>query len=159
MSETNPRFPHWCRITRKIASGPLEEEGGFTALPDDYDPLGDYDEDVDENANEQQNETEETSEEENAGEGTEVKIIYEGECRSYEKNTTSDKGEVINSQRGLSLPVNQSGWDARGVVPQEGDEVVVVHGTTHKEYGRVIDKNVATASFAGTHLIWRYGRE
>ena len=85
-------------------------------------------------------------------------VIYEGECRSYKINTTSDKGDIITSQRGLALPLNQDGWDARGVVPKESDEVVVVHGETHKEYGTVIDKNVANASFAGTHLVWRYGR-
>ena len=148
MTATNPRFPHWCRILRKTSGNPLSDEGGFSVLPDDYSPLGGDGFDVCGSSSSSSSEG-----------GTEEIVIYEGICRSYEKNTTSDKGEVISSQRGLSLPLNQDGWDALGVIPQEGDEVVVVHGTTNKEYGRVIDKNVATASFAGTHLIWRYGRE
>ena len=82
-------------------------------------------------------------------------LIYEGKCRAYDKNTTSDKGEVLNSQRGLALPVDREGWIALGTVPREGDKVEVDRGT-HKEYGRVIDVNAA--NFRGTHLVWKYGR-
>ena len=82
-------------------------------------------------------------------------VIYEGKCRAYDKNTTSDKGEVLNSQRGLALPVDRDGWIALGTVPREGDKVEVDRGT-HKEYGRVIDVNAA--NFRGTHLVWKYGR-
>ena len=148
MSVTNPRFPHWCRIIRKTASSPLVEEGGFTPL-DGYDPLGG---DVAVTSSS-------SSSSSSDGETVDETVIYEGACRSYEKNTTSDKGEVISSQRGLSIPLNQDDWDSLGVVPMEGDEVVVVHGNTHEEYGRVSDKNTATASYAGTHIIWRYGRD
>lgn len=171
MGETNPRYPHWCRIIRKTSDDPLEDEEDFSPLDsdgnigssenqsDDYDPMG-SDDDTPVNDNEQQtsSSSEDSTSSEEPDEGTQTTVIYEGECRSYKINTTSDKGEVITSQRGLALPLNQDGWDALGVVPMEGDEIVVVHGTTFKEYGRVIDKNVATASFAGTHLVWRYGR-
>lgn len=171
MGEVNPRYPHWCRIIRKTSDDPLEDEEDFSPLDsdgnsgssetqsDDYDPMG-SDDDTPVNDNEQQtlSSSEETETQEEPVEGTQTTVIYEGECRSYKINTTSDKGEVITSQRGLALPLNQDGWDELGVVPMEGDEIVVVHGTTFKEYGRVIDKNVATASFAGTHLVWRYGR-
>lgn len=86
------------------------------------------------------------------GEGV---VIYSGKCRAYDKNTTSDKGEVLNSQRGLALPIDREGWIALGTVPREGDTVEVDRGT-HKEYGRVIDVNAA--NFGGTHLVWKYGR-
>ena len=166
---TNPRYPHWCRIIRKTTEDPLEDEEDFSPMDgvggvgsdDDFDPMGSDDEEP-VNDDEQQTvepapaETPQT--EEKSDESVQVTVIYEGECRSYKINTTSDKGEVITSQRGLALPLNQDGWDALGLVPQEGDEVVVAHGSTHKEYGRVVDKNVANASYAGTHLVWRYGR-
>ncbi len=86
---------------------------------------------------------------------SETTIIYEGECRAYDKNTTTDKGDVITSYRGLALPVDKSGWGSMGVVPKEGDSIVVDRGG-YKEYGRVIDKN--PANFRGTHLVWKYGR-
>lgn len=82
-------------------------------------------------------------------------VIYEGACRAYDKNTVSDKGDVLNSYRGLALPIDKDGWIALGTVPREGDEVVVDRGT-HKESGRVIDVNAA--NFRGTHLVWKYGR-
>lgn len=82
-------------------------------------------------------------------------VVYEGKCRAYDKNTTSDKGEVLNSQRGLALPIDREGWIELGVVPREGDKVSVDRGT-HKEIGRVIDVNAA--NFRGTHLVWKYGR-
>ena len=171
MSETNPRYPHWCKIIRKITldpmvdeddSFPLDEKGESTldSQESDFDPMG-SDDDEQEDTNEQQSKEtvpEETETEEDSDEGCKTVLIYEGECRSYHINTTSDRTQVIASQRGLALPLNQDGWDKLGVVPQEGDEIVVFHGSTHTEYGRVIDKNIATADFAGTHLTWRYGR-
>lgn len=139
----------------------MVDEEEVSSINEDYDPMGSDDENsLNDNEHQQSEEstTEETEKEENTDEGSQVTVVYEGECRSYKVNTTSDKGDVINSQRGLALPLNQDEWDALGIVPMEGDEVVVLHGTTHKEYGMVIDKNVATASFAGTHLVWRYVR-
>ena len=82
-------------------------------------------------------------------------VIYEGECRAFDKNTVSDKGDVLNNFRGLALPIDREGWIALGKVPREGDEVVVDRGT-HKETGRVVDVN--PANFRGTHLVWKYGR-
>lgn len=82
--------------------------------------------------------------------------IYSGECRAYEKNTTSDRGEIITSVRGLSVPVTLDGWTELGVCPREGDLVEVTRGA-YTEYGTVVDKN--PGNFGGTHIIWRYGRE
>lgn len=83
-------------------------------------------------------------------------VIYEGKCRVYDKNTTSDKGEVVSSYRGLALPVDRDGWIGLETSPREGDSVEVDRGT-YKEYGRVIDVNAA--NFRGTHLVWKYGRQ
>lgn len=167
MIVTNPRFPHWCRILRKPETSPVVDEEEFSPLPEESsdplsdDPLSDSSEVVatETEANETQDgeESEEAQTEEDTSTGDTATVIYEGECRSYEKNTTSDKGDVITSYRGLALPLMQDDWDELGVFPQEGDEVIVVHGTM-QEYGRVVDKNIANASYAGTHVIWRYGR-
>ena len=86
---------------------------------------------------------------------SESTLIYEGVCRAYDKNTVSDKGDVMASFRGLSLPVDREGWIAMETIPREGDSVEVDRGT-HKESGRVIDVNAA--NFGGTHLVWKYGR-
>lgn len=86
---------------------------------------------------------------------SESNLIYEGKCRAYEKNTTSDKGDVLNSFRGLALPIDRKGWVRYGKIPREGDEVVVDRGG-YTERGRVVDVN--PANFGGTHLIWKYGR-
>lgn len=152
---SNPRFPHQCRIIRKTVDDPLTDEDDFTPLPtdapsDEYDPLG--------NDKEVSNESvaEETAvAEEDTTEGSQTTVIYEGSCRSYERHTTSDTGEIITSYRGLSLPLTQDDWIRLGVVPQEGDEVALDRGS-HREYGRVIDVN--PSNFHGTHITWRYGR-
>jgi len=109
----------------------------------EYDPMADEPDDV------------QNGEPDGEQEEAEETLIYEGECRAYDKNTTSDKGEVITSYRGLSIPVTREGWTEIGVVPMEGDKVVVNRGG-YEEYGLVIDKN--PANFGGTHLIWKYGR-
>ena len=83
-------------------------------------------------------------------------VVYEGSCRVYDKNTVSDKGDVVASYRGLALPVDREGWIEVGTVPREGDTVIVDRGT-HLENGRVIDVN--PANFGGTHLVWKYGRQ
>ena len=157
---TNPRFPHWCRIIRKTVEDPMEDEEDFSPLEseEDYDPMGSDSDSSDAGEQSDSSVSADDDEGQDPAEDSQTTVIYEGICRSYKINTTSDKGEVVTSERGLALPLNQDAWDGLGVVPMEGDEVIVVHGTTFKEYGRVIDKNVATASFAGTHLTWRYGR-
>lgn len=82
----------------------------------------------------------------------EVVTLYDGPCRAYEKNTTSVSGEVITTNRGLSLPLSRTEWSKENV-PQEGDEVVVDYGP-YTERGQIIDKMVA--NFHGTHLIWKH---
>ena len=85
----------------------------------------------------------------------EESVIYEGECRDYEKNTVSDKGEIISSYRGLALPIDREGWISLGVVPHEGDTLTIDKGTG-VVVGKVLDVN--PANFGGTHLVWKYGR-
>ena len=140
MIPNNPRFPHTCVIWRQIVENPLVDEDIA------FDPLAD--EDVVEPS---QEETDEPKEEDLV----KKVIVYQGTCRAYDKNTTSDRGEIITSYRGLALPITREGWQELGVVPMEGDELEVDRGG-YKEYGRVVDKN--PANFGGTHLVWRYGR-
>lgn len=142
MPVDNPRFPHYCRIIRKVNTDPLTDEEDFSPLGEEYNPLDGDAEDG----------QQDTGQSETAGETI---VVYEGECRSYAKNTTSDKGEVITSYRGLALPITEDGWKERDTIPQEGDEIAVDHGS-YIEYGRVIDR--LPANFHGTHLTWRYGR-
>ena len=78
-------------------------------------------------------------------------VIYNGECRSYMKHTTSEKGEVLTSTRVLAIPLKRGEW---ANAPQEGDRVEVVVGSVI-EYGRVIDK---LPNNFGTDVVWRYGR-
>lgn len=78
--------------------------------------------------------------------------LYDGPCRAYEKNTTSTSGEVITTNRGLSLPLSRMDWETDNV-PTEGDKVEVDFGP-YKERGQIIDKMVA--NFHGTHLIWKH---
>lgn len=80
-------------------------------------------------------------------------VIYDGECRSYTMTTTSDNGDVISSNRKLSLPLTQQEWK-KDTIPQEGDRVVV-DKFGFKEYGIVIDR---MPSNLGTHILWKYGR-
>lgn len=131
----NPRFPHTCVIWRLSNEGPLEDQDT------EYDPLADESDSTEDSGDPAEEETK--------------VIIYEGECRAYEKNTTSDKGDIISSYRGLALPLTRDDWTSLGVVPEEGDLLVVDRGCS-KEYGSVLDKN--PGNFGGTHLTWRYGR-
>lgn len=81
-------------------------------------------------------------------------VIYEGVCRSYDHNTTSDKGDVVVSNRKLALPLKKDCWMVRGVIPQEGDVVVVDKGV-YEEYGVVTDKMPGNL---GTTILWKYVR-
>lgn len=148
----NPRFPHYCRIIRKTSADPMEDEEDFSPLvaEDAFDPMG-----TDDMGNSGVDDGNAALDSDDVGANSQSQVIYEGPCRSYAKNTTSDKGEVITSYRGLSLPVTERDWKTLGVVPQEGDELVVDRGA-FKEYGRIIDRN--PANFHGTHLTWHYGR-
>lgn len=89
-------------------------------------------------------------------EDAEGTVIYEGPCRGYEKNTTSIKGEVITTNRGLSLPVNRREWMERGMVPCEGDELSIDFGP-YQEHGMLIDR--MTANFHGSHFIWKHVKD
>lgn len=137
----NPRYPHTCIIWRQITDGPLQDEDF------DYDPLADDSSDEDQASSSASSE---------GSDGPTKVIIYNGECRAYDKNTTSDRGDVTTSLRGLALPMTREDWERLGMVPMEGDEIWVNRGG-YKEYGKVIDKN--PANFGGTHLVWRYGRD
>ncbi len=81
-------------------------------------------------------------------------IIYQGKCRSYNVNTTSGTGDVIISNRKLSLPVKQKEWGESRPIPIEGDRVEVNKGS-YTESGEVIDKMPGNL---GTHILWKYGR-
>jgi len=141
MRPNNPRFPHTCVIWRQKVENPLDDEDL------DYDPLAD-----DEEVIPSFDSSDETHEEQQQSDKV---IVYKGKCRAYDKNTTSDRGEIITSYRGLALPLTREDWQNLGIVPMEGDEIEVDRGG-YKEYGRVVDKN--PGNFGGTHLIWRYGR-
>lgn len=80
-------------------------------------------------------------------------VIYEGICRSFDVQTTSDKGEVVTSNRKLALPQKQDEWTEE-TIPQEGD-VIVVQKFGFTEQGIVIDRMPTNL---GTHILWKYGR-
>lgn len=120
----------------------VDEDDATTLLSDEYDPLNDEQEI-------------ENGEEEEEKEQTEVVVVYEGVCRSYETQHTSDKGDVITSYRGLALPITQDEWLERDTIPQEGDDLMVDRGA-YKEYGKILDRN--PANFGGTHFVWKFGR-
>lgn len=87
---------------------------------------------------------------------TEKTIIYQGKCRSFDHHTTSDSGDVLISNRKLSLPVKQSEWGTEQYpIPREGD-VVEVQKYGYSEYGIVKD---IMPSNLGTHLLWKYERD
>lgn len=141
----NPRYPHTCTIWRQIVDSPLDDEDISVLLNND--PLSDEEltgESIDSGEEITENQTK-----------VDKIVIYDGECRAYDKHTTSDRGDVITSYRGLAIPMTRKDWEELGVVPMEGDEIRVDRGGYH-EYGRVVDKN--PGNFGGTHLVWRYGR-
>jgi hypothetical protein len=78
-------------------------------------------------------------------------IIYGGACRSYTRQTTNDRGEVLTSSRTLAIPVRRGEWVT---MPEEGDYIEVTIGSII-EYGRVIDK---LPNNFGTDVVWKYGR-
>lgn len=87
-----------------------------------------------------------------AGKQSEV-VIYEGICRSYNRDTISGDGTVNASFRNLSLPTKQQEWTEE-TIPQEGD-MVVVQKNGFKEYGQVVDRRPGNL---GTHILWKYVR-
>lgn len=81
----------------------------------------------------------------------EEKTCYEGICRSYDHDTTSDKGDVITQRRMLALPIKQDEW-TEATVPKKGDKVEVNKGS-FREWGVVIDPR---PNNLGTNILWRY---
>lgn len=162
----NPRYPHTCRILRVRETPPMEDQPFGYSIDEDTSPLEDSlnqsdvvepaDDDVPTQDEEPQPPTEDGGEDEGEPDPeADFTLIYEGECRAYDKHTTSDKGELITSYRGLALPMTREDWTKLGVFPLEGDRIIVDRGG-YVEYGQVVDKN--PANFGGTHLVWKYGR-
>lgn len=135
----NPRFPHTCRIVRFGNDEPMTDQ----EFAED-DPM--QDETPEETEGSEQSEEEETQ----TQEGT---VIYEGECRSDNRATTSDNGEINVSYRTLALPIKQDEWTEE-TIPLEGDRIELQR-TGYKEYGIVVDKR---PSNLGTHILWKYAR-
>ena len=138
----NPRFPHRCRILRYAATEPMEDQPDMSG----YDPMADEMEETD-NADQGYGETEKT----NLPDG--VTVMYEGICRSDNRDTISDNGDVIASYRTLALPLKQDEW-TEGTIPQEGDRIELQR-FGYMEYGLVIDLR---PSNLGTHILWKYVR-
>lgn len=141
----NPRFPHHCRILRYVATEPMEDQPNVS----DYDPMAD---------DPLADETDETDGESLDGETAEnttqgVTVVYEGVCRSDNRDTISDNGDVIASYRTLALPLKQDEWTEE-TIPMEGDKIELQR-FGYKEYGLVIDKR---PSNLGTHILWKYVR-
>ena len=133
----NPRFPHYCKIIRYAATEPMEDQANIL-----NDPMADEDT-ADGNNVAQSESTKEES----------TKIVYEGVCRSDNRDTISDNGDVIASYRTLALPLKQDEWTEE-TIPIEGDKIELQR-FGYKEYGLVIDRR---PSNLGTHILWKYVR-
>lgn len=83
----------------------------------------------------------------------ESKVVYEGKCRSYQKEYVSTTGEVMTSKRVLSLPLTLSDWTSETII-LENDLVEVDYGS-YVERGKVVDKQ---PNNLGTDIYWEYGR-
>ena len=83
----------------------------------------------------------------------EAKVIYEGKCRSYQKEYVSTTGEVMTSKRVLALPQTLSDWTSKTII-LENDLVEVDYGS-YVERGKVVDKQ---PNNLGTDIYWEYGR-
>lgn len=138
----NPRFPHRCRIIRYADTEPMEDQPDLS----EYDPMVD---DIGEIDNADQ--------EEGSVGGTDLPdgatVIYDGICRSDNRDTISDNGDVIASYRTLALPFKQDEWTEK-TIPQEGDRIELKR-FGYEEYGLVID---IRPSNLGTHILWKYVR-
>ena len=133
----NPRYSHTCVIYRSCVTGPMEDSEPLSTNDPMEDDFG----------------SGETTGEESVQEKPKNKVIYKGKCRSYNRDTVSDNGDVISSYRGLALPVEQDEW-TEDTIPLEGDSIIV-YRKGFKECGVVTDKRPGNL---GTHLIWKYAR-
>lgn len=139
----NPRFPHTCRILRRPESEPMTDQPGtVTDDPMTDDPMADEEEQEVEQQNQEQQEP-----------SSEVVVLYEGVCRGYNRDTTSDNGDVNASYRNLALPLKQDEWTEQNI-PREGDKIEL-HKFGYTEYGQIID---IRPSNLGTHILWKYVR-
>lgn len=141
----NPRFPHHCRILRYAATEPMEDQPNVS----DYDPMAD--DPLADEKDETDGESLDGETAENTTQG--VTVVYEGVCRSDNRDTISDNGDVIASYRTLALPLKQDEWTEE-TIPMEGDKIELQR-FGYKEYGLVIDKR---PSNLGTHILWKYVR-
>lgn len=131
----NPRFPHWCRIVRYPETEPMEDQPNVfddDPMADEGSPAPVIEEEVPDKS---------------------ITIIYEGVCRSDNRDTISDNGDVVTSYRTLALPLKQDEWTEE-TIPQEGDRIEL-RRTGYEEYGQVIDRR---PSNLGTHILWKYVR-
>lgn len=144
---SNPRFPHYCRILRYAVTGPLEDQPAVQ----DSDPMADDMLCPDAYGAEQVDGEHGDPVKTYLQDG--ISVIYEGKCRSDNRDTISDNGEVIASYRTLALPLKQDEWTEDNV-PIEGDKIELQR-FGYKEYGLVIDKR---PSNLGTHILWKYVR-
>ena len=133
----NPRYSHTCVIYRSCVTDPMEDSEPLSTNDPMEDDFG----------------SGETTGEESVQEKPKNKVIYRGKCRSYNRDTVSDNGDVISSYRGLALPVEQDEW-TEDTIPLEGDSIIV-YRKGFKECGVVTDKRPGNL---GTHLIWKYAR-
>ena len=133
----NPRYPHTCVIYRSCVTDPMEDSEPLSTNDPMEDDFG----------------SGETTGDESIQEKPKNKVIYKGKCRSYNRDTVSDNGDVISSYRGLALPVEQDEW-TEDTIPLEGDSIIV-YRKGFKECGVVTDKRPGNL---GTHLIWKYAR-
>lgn len=133
----NPRFPHYCKIIRYAATEPMEDQANIL-----NDPMADEDTAGGNNTAQSESTREEST-----------KIVYEGVCRSDNRDTISDNGDVIASYRTLALPMKQDEW-TEDTIPMEGDRIELQR-FGYKEYGLVIDRR---PSNLGTHIQWKYVR-
>ena len=133
----NPRYPHTCVIYRSCVTDPMEDSEPLSTNDPMEDDFG----------------SGETTGEESVQGKPKNKVIYKGKCRSYNRDTVSDNGDVISSYRGLALPVEQDEW-TEDTIPLEGDSIIV-YRKGFKECGVVTDKRPGNL---GTHLICKYVR-
>lgn len=145
----NPRFPHTCKISRTqtvttqyydhlsvAGDGEWQEEGDWEE-PDKWKMTPSIESD-DPNVDDDDTRTSEI-------------ICYDGKCRSYDKDVTSDRGDVLTQRRVLALPIKQDEWSETDV-PRKGDKVEVNKGSFN-EWGVVID---IRPNNLGTDVLWRY---
>ena len=106
-SVNNPRFPHRCRILRYVDVKPMKDEKYF--LSENGNGPSDFNEDFSNDFMPRDT----------------INVIYQGVCRSDNRDTISDNGEVIASYRTLSLPTVQQDWTEE-TIPQEGVFLIVI---------------------------------